>query len=244
MANKITDLFRKSKKDFISEKVGRQNEPEQENSLQNQLNNYKERATIAEKNLTIAKQLLRKSNDLNVQKDLKIQQLLNEINANKKVNSTSCLFDEYSSQFNPAELKTLRSTGPGIGNDSTFILNMMRFLYKSELTKLNDRSATGRKWKGVSKLEISFEKKEVMRKMLNDRVTEEVKNHVGGDGEMHARIKRLNDLIKSAIHNIVSNKRKRRHSESGADDNPNSREHISSYQVGSSFYYYLEYFDS
>lgn len=240
MSSKITDFLKKSKKDFIADKINRECETERVDEfsqLKDELNIYKSRAKIAEKNLAIAKKLLRSSNDLNVQKDLKIQQLL-EQNANLNAHSTGIceqLFAEYSGRFDAEELKTIRSTGPGVANDSRFILHLMRFLYKGdEFGKLKNRSATGRKWKGAKKQEISFEKKEVMKKMLQERIKGELKSQSGGMDELSQRIGRFNDLVKNAIQNIISKPRKRPHSEIGVEGQPNSGIHKSttSDQVG------------
>lgn len=70
--SKITNFLTKSKKSFVAEKVAQQSERELEpkDDSGNEQNEYKEKLYIAEKNLRIAKNLLRQSNDLNVQKDL------------------------------------------------------------------------------------------------------------------------------------------------------------------------------
>lgn len=225
--SKITNFLTKSKKSFVAEKVAQQSvrELEPKDDSGNEQNEYKEKLYIAEKNLRIAKNLLRQSNDLNVQKDLKIKRLV-EQSGDSDVKSND-LYDEYSTKFNADELKAIRSTGPGISNDSTFILNIMRSLYKDEeMKKLDNRSATGRKYKGEAKAEISFEKKELMKNMLTHRITGELKNHFGAVDEISKRIGRLNELVRSAIHNIRSNRRKRHRSESEVDDSPQSKTYV------------------
>lgn len=101
---------------------------------------------ICEQNLKTAKNLLRKSSDLNLEKDLRIQQILNH--NSKAINECPVLFENYSNSFDDLEMIGIRSIGPGINKDSTFICSIMKYLYKNEPEKIGDRSATGKKFKG------------------------------------------------------------------------------------------------
>lgn len=76
-------------------------------------------------------------------------------------------------------------------------------LYKNEeKEKLKNRSAAGKKHKGEQKLEILFEKKNTMEKMLNSRLNYELQN-ISSSSEFSKRLNRLNQLIRGPIHNIL-----------------------------------------
>lgn len=90
----------------------------------------------AEKCLSYAKKLLKESNALNLEKDIKLKHLLKQ-NDGIGACSNGKLFVKHSQYFEPEELKTIRSSMPGLKSDSNFILNIIRSLYKGkELEKL------------------------------------------------------------------------------------------------------------
>lgn len=158
---------------------------------------------VLTKNLNAAKSLLRKTNQVNMEKDLQIKKLAAESEAKKK---SDHLFDEFSSDFDKNELTAIKSVGPGQKNDSRFVLNIMRFLYKNdEEAKLKNRSACGRKFKNEKKLEISFEKKSILKRMYKQRVDDELPElaHSATANEHSKRMKNFNSLVRSAIHNIL-----------------------------------------
>lgn len=59
---------------------------------------------------------------------------------------------------------------------------------------------TDRKYKSSEKQGISFEKRDVIEEMFKERLTNEEQDNFG---ESCNRFKRLNDLLRYAIHNIV-----------------------------------------
>lgn len=114
------------------------------------------------------------------------------------------LLESYTEQFDPLEMKMIRSIGPSLRNDSTFILCIMRYLYKGEeFKKLEHRGATGRKYMGRNKHEITFEKKEIMTKMLTERISDEMSNQPHNFSEFSKRMGRFYSLIRFAIRNIL-----------------------------------------
>lgn len=113
----------------------------------------------------MAKNLLRKSSDINLEKDLRIQQILNQ--SSLAINESSVLFENYSNRFDTREMIEIRSIGPGVKKDSTFICSIMKSLYKNEPEKLSERSATGKKFKGIKKHEITIEKKRNFTKYVD-----------------------------------------------------------------------------
>lgn len=162
-------------------------------------NKYK----ICEKNLKLAKNLLKKSSQLNLEKDLQIQQLTQ----NNEKNTTNILFESFAENFENQDMIEIRSIASGSKKDSTFISKIMHSFYKNDLSKLNDRSATGKKFNGIKKHEITFEKKKVMEKMLIERVKCELNDISCTSKEFLARVGRLNTLIRFAIGNLLPKKR-------------------------------------
>lgn len=165
----------------------------------------------------MAKKMLQKSTNLNMEKDLRLKQLMAE-SIESDINKNA--FDEYADHFEAIELKNIRSVGPGQANDSTFVLQIMRSLYKDdESQKLQHRSSTGRRYNGSTKLEITMDKKKTMKSMLIQRVTNELKNKMDSSIEMSKRVSKLNELIKNAIHTIVrATDRSKRKREDDIDD--------------------------
>lgn len=159
------------------------------------------RLKISENNLKVAKSLLRKQSELNMSKDLRIIELSkqNENSSNKNTK----LFEKYSNHFRLPDMLKLRSIGPGEGKDSSFVYTLLKLLYKNDSEKLKNRSATGRKFKGISKLEITFEKKKIMQNMLNERVGFELCGCLENTNEHTKRVGSLNKLLRHAINNFV-----------------------------------------
>lgn len=152
-------------------------------------NKYK----ICEKNLKLAKNLLKKSSQLNLE--------------NNEKNTTNILFESFAENFENQDMIEIRSIASGSKKDSTFISKIMHSFYKNDLSKLNDRSATGKKFNGIKKHEITFEKKKVMEKMLIERVKCELNDISCTSKEFLARVGRLNTLIRFAIGNLLPKKR-------------------------------------
>lgn len=169
----------------------------------------KKKYKIVEHNLKIAKSLLKKSSQLNLEKDLKIKQIMSQHeNSNGNLQSDDILFETFSNHFDTRDMHEIRSVGPGSKKDSTFISKIMQSFYKNDLDKLNHRSATGKKFKGTKKHEITFEKKEVMEKMLIERLKCELKDELCASKEFLTRVGRLNTLLRFAIGNLLPKKRK------------------------------------
>lgn len=124
----------------------------------NRVRDLEQRLQISENNLELARKMLQKTNEINIEKDMKIRYL------EKKNKETHHLYSRQHSNFDANELRAIQSVDPGIKNDSTFILNVMRSLYKgNELIKLSKRNPTGKKYKGIKKQEITMEKRKIMK---------------------------------------------------------------------------------
>lgn len=164
-------------------------------------NKYK----ICERNLKIAKKLLKKTSEVNLQKDIKIR----ELTKNEKLSVISDdLFEKFKNHFNSKDILKIRSVGPGLKKDSTFVHRIMKALYRDDVDKLKNRSATGKKFKGNKKMEITFEKKNILNMFLIERVKSELSDQFGTSKEYLKRIGRLNTLVRFAIGNLSSKTQK------------------------------------
>lgn len=124
------------------------------------MNDALQRVKVTENNLKIAKNLLRKSTEVNLEKDFQIRELRALVEKDSTKGTDRKLpYEDFAVYFDSAEMKNIRSIKPGQRNDSTFILKIMTVLYKKNEAVLNNRSATGKKYKKETKAEISFEKK-------------------------------------------------------------------------------------
>lgn len=159
---------------------------------ENTIELMKKEMDVLKVNLKQAKFLLRQTSELNLEKDLKINQLEKE-NSNFVGDQ---LYEEFANKFTKEELKGIRSVHPGEQNDSKFVSLMMESLYKNdEKQKLKNRSATGKKYRGEQKLEISMEKKDTMRQMLDLRLKYELPG-ASTASEFKRRLDKLNAYAK------------------------------------------------
>lgn len=167
-------------------------------------NKYK----ICEQNLKLAKNLLRKSSQLNLDKDLKIQQIISQQEKSIPIScSGGVLFKKYSDRFDADDLIEIRSVGPGLKKDSKFITKIVYSFYKNEIEKLHHRTATGKKFNGKKKHEITIEKKRIMECMLIERVKAELKDQMEASSVFLNRVARLNLLLRFAIGNLRPKKK-------------------------------------
>lgn len=162
-----------------------------------------------EKDLKHAKILLRKASDLNLQKDLEIKCLKEKLKKNcLNEKKSEILFGKFEYRFEKEELKKIRSIRAGQRNDSTFVLSILKCLYKNEEAKLSERRVTDRKYGGTKKNELSAEKKEIMREMLEERVLDELDEQRDQD-EVTNRLKQLNKHMRNALSNsLIAHKKK------------------------------------
>lgn len=160
---------------------------------------------LLQKNLKQAKIMLRKANDINMQKDIEIDILKKKLSdMGAEANCDSLLFEKYAHKFDDKEIKKIRSIKMGQRNDSTFILTILKALYKNQDEKIRERRATSRKFKDSSKHEISFEKKEIMRQMLEERIKSENNDTIFND----TRLKKLNEHMRHALCNAKKSQKK------------------------------------
>lgn len=162
-----------------------------------------------EKDLKHAKILLRKASDLNLQKDLEIKRLKEQLKKkNLNERKSEILFGNFADRFESGEIKKIRSIKSGKRNDSAFVLTILKSLYKNEEEKLVDRRVTDRKYDGTKKNELSAEKKQMMREMLEERVLHELSSPQD-EKELAERMNQLNRHMRNALHNsLVAHKKK------------------------------------
>lgn len=155
---------------------------------------YAEKLKVQDVKLKHAMQLLKESAKVNLEKDLKIKMLKNQLK------EKNLIFAAFETKIGEKNITFLRSVKSGEKNDSTFVYHLMQILYESCEDTLQNKSATGKKFKGVSKEPLSPEKKSLINSMLIERIANE-------KCDPESRIKKLNTHIKSAIKNI--NKKRR-----------------------------------
>lgn len=147
-----------------------------------------------------AKALIKKTSHVNLHKGLLIDKLKRDLQTNQTKNN---LYQDFESSFNEVDIKAIRSVGPGPSRDSTFVNKIMASLYKGpEFNKLHNRRAKGGKYNGIKKNGVSPEKKEIIERMLHERVHNELENC--SEDDVKKRMRNLNRFIKSAIHNILA----------------------------------------
>lgn len=226
----ITD-FLKKKKVFVSEKINNHlkkakekcNENDTEKTIQSLVaenSMLKQEVNALQKNLKEAKKIIRRIGDESLAKDLKIRELERQLP--EPTSKRDVLFEQYSNQFTPQELKEVASIGPGQANDSNFILKILRLLYKGEEAKLENRSMCGKRYRGEKKMEITMEKKELMKNMLGERLEHELSEKTSASEEFTKRNKNLKKLVTNAIYNIVNTdlKKRKKRNEDKSDETP------------------------
>lgn len=140
------------------------------------------------------KKLFDESNKINLQKDIRINSILNEKSNSEESQS---MFNNFKIYFTDNELRDLRSIQIRSPGDSTFIINCLRMLYKQNLQMLAYRTA-----------EISLENKQPItpsKKKIISNIYKERLLYVPSS-EFQWRLKKLNAHIKSGIRNIVRSK--------------------------------------
>lgn len=108
-------------------------------------------------------------------------------------------FSKFLGEFNDSQMAQLRSLGPTIRDDSTFVSSVMRFLYSERLDCLKNKSVSGRgRTKEEKKEQLTPHKKTVLDEMFGERINCLTSNK----DEIINRKKNLNKYVKDAISNI------------------------------------------
>lgn len=133
------------------------------------------------------KKLLKKSERVNLLKDI-------ELNKKRLSETTEMLFSKIEHSFTQKQLKALILIKRGKTKDSTFVKQLMKFLYPN----------------GVENLTIRVQKKNERKTivppkdvdLINNMLTERVRSEGVSESEVHERIGRTNVLIGYAIGNL------------------------------------------
>lgn len=188
----------------LNEDNREKNNTQKENTQNEDVRTLHKKVQLLEKELKQAKTLLRKANDINMQKDLQIQVLKQQLNSNKKQSKESVLlFEKHAHRFDSNDIMKIRSIKSGQRHDSAFILGVLRSLYKNNETKIKERRVTSRKYNNITKLEISADKKVIMREMLEERVIGESES-VDESDEIEKRLKKFNEHMRHALRNSIA----------------------------------------
>lgn len=108
-------------------------------------------------------------------------------------------FSKFLGHFNELQLAQLRSLGPTVRDDSSFVFSAMRFLYSDRLDCLKSKSVSGRGRTKVEKKEkLTPEKKTIIEEMFVERISRISVNKE----ENISRNKLLHKYVKDAIYNI------------------------------------------
>lgn len=187
------------------------------NNCTKELNELKDKCDEQEKKLQEINRAIEICSGVIGKKEKKIDDLLSEIKMREKfnepvacssesirVNKNFCMFENV---LTLDELAKLRSIGPTKTDDSSFILNSVRFLYKNDVEKISSLSVTGFSRGPVPKEKICTETYNTIKNLFIERLT----SFQLESKEFTERSKNINKLLKNAFINI------KRHGKS-ADD--------------------------
>lgn len=200
---------------------------ESDSNVEELCSNYKETLKINEVQLKHAKKLLKESAKIILEKELLIKNLEEKIAVPSNDQRKKDLFKKFENKFDWIDLENLRSVKPGAKFDSTFVLNLVRLLYGSDLSKLKNKSVTGKIYKGERKDPLTPEKKSLITEIIKERISSEQDNTAA------QRMKQISRHMRAAIYNInnTSNAKLSKPQEMNlAPDPPHEPKEISSTQ--------------
>lgn len=114
---------------------------------------------------------------------------------NAVINHSVTLFQTFANDINPKDLSKLRSMSSNKREDSTFVLNAVRFLYNNDVGKLASLSLTGRSREMESKSKMTPEKKTKIETLFVERLS----SFDLDPAEMSARSSKFKVHIKNAF---------------------------------------------
>lgn len=151
------------------------------------------------KDNTHLKHVLTHSNRINLQKDLKIEELEKESKEQSGPVlvelSDKTVFSQFADIFSQEELSALRSIPSSSSKDSTFVLQTIRYLYKENLSVLSSRTSSSSR---ENKKPISPEKKNIIQQIFHERLNILKLDII----ECNSRKNRLNELTATGINNV------------------------------------------
>lgn len=151
------------------------------------------------KDNTHLKHVLSHSNRINLQKDLKIEELEKESKEKREPVSVKLsdktVFSRFADTFDQGELSSLRSIPSSSSKDSTFVLQTIRYLYKKDLSVLNSRTCSSLVG---NKTPISPQKKDIIQEIFHERLNILKLDNI----ECNSRKNKLNELTMNGIANV------------------------------------------
>lgn len=152
------------------------------------------------------KKLLRTALQINLQKDLKLQQMVNQINLNGiefNPNFVAGEFDRFRKFFSDRQLSSLRGLDFDRKTDSTFLKCALEFVYKDNLSALANKTVTG-KIQNVAeggilkrltlKEPITPQKVEILKEIFNERISSLPDNNC-----LHMRKERFHTVLAKVV---------------------------------------------
>lgn len=134
-------------------------------------------------------------------------QKIEEMIATKKVNEPAVsltksinvnnMFSNFTNVFTHDELARLRSKGPTKKDDSSFVLDAIRYLYQNNAEKISSLSVTGNARGTEPKEKMSTEKHDTIKRLFLERLSSLHLNST----EVNSRAKQLNTHLKNAFIN-------------------------------------------
>lgn len=141
-------------------------------------------------------------------KETKIDKLMSKRKVPEKVNHpVACsgvpndankMLSKFENDFTQNDLAKLRSMGTTKTDDSSFILNSIRFLYKNDTDKISSVSLTGRSRGAEAKQKMSPQKYDTIKDLFTERLNSLKLNSI----DFAERSKELNKHMKNAFINI------------------------------------------
>lgn len=141
-------------------------------------------------------------------KEEKIGQLMPKRKVPEKVNDpVACpgvpndankMLSKFENDFTQNDLAKLRSMGTTKTDDSSFILNSIRFLYKNDTDKISSLSLTGRSRGTAAKQKMSPQKYDTIKDLFTERLSSLELNSI----DFAERSKELNKHMKNAFINV------------------------------------------
>lgn len=177
--NNICDFINKKIKTITSQQPEEENKKNIENenitdSQANELKEAKEKNKKLQSDLKATIALLKNASSVNLEKDIQINKLLKTKSDNGVIGAegSKSLFEELKGEFNSQQLLKLRSISSGKSRDSTFVLQMMRFLYPDP-SALSFKSVTGKMCNKIKKEKLTPRKVALIKTMLHQRILSE-----------------------------------------------------------------------
>lgn len=158
---------------------------------ENELQNLQTEVVLCNEKVSQATKFYHETLVTNLKKDLNIRQLKQKIFENR--------FEQFHDTLSSPAINDLKTVAGLPEKDSTFVLKAMRCIYNQDLSRLKNKTCSGR-----AKDALSPEKKEIIEKLFKVRVESSEKD----DTKAAARKSKLPIHVKNAITTISKGEEK------------------------------------